>query len=63
MVDGHTTDQELQNRATFHLPLHDGIAVDDHLRVCGACNARYREIAKRHASPPPAPKPVPSDLH
>jgi predicted anti-sigma-YlaC factor YlaD len=62
MVDGHTTDLELQNRATFRLPVREGIPIDDHLRVCGACNARYLEIAKHYASPPPAPKPATSYL-
>jgi hypothetical protein len=58
MVERHATDQELRNRATFRLPILDGIPIDDHIRVCPACNTRYREIASNQPSPPPAPEPV-----
>ena len=56
MIDGHPTESELQARAEFRLSLHAAKTVDDHLRVCSVCNARYREIAKDKPSPPPAPE-------
>jgi predicted anti-sigma-YlaC factor YlaD len=56
MVNEHSTDSELQARAEFRLSLDAAKVVDDHLRVCSACNARYRDIAKDKPSPPPAPE-------
>ena len=55
MITGHPPESDLQARAEFRLSLHAARVVDDHLRVCPACNARYRDIAKEKPSPPPAP--------
>jgi hypothetical protein len=50
MADNHPTESELQARAEFRLSLNAAKVVDDHLRVCPACNAggcRGRERANK----------------
>ena len=60
MIDGHSTDLELQNRATFRLPLQEGLVIDEHLRACPDCTARYQEIMKDKSWAPPVPTRVPT---
>jgi hypothetical protein len=61
MREGHPTDIELQNRATFRLPLREGLDIDNHLRACPACNARYRDLTQNQPWAPRAPEPVRSE--
>jgi hypothetical protein len=63
MTDGHPTDIELQNRATFRLPLREGVVIDDHLRACEACIARYRDLTPNQPWAPPVPEAVNTDTN